>query len=164
MATSCRTKLNWKSKQKSSPLLKEDAAQNHDGKAEPSLPGDSTLRADYLNWLARPIAGAERLHIVVDCANGAASTVAPEILKRSGAHAEFTHRTPDGRNINENCGALHPEIVAREVLARTADLGICFDGDADRALFADSNGHVVNGDAVMLLLARDLKQRGEVDE
>jgi phosphoglucosamine mutase len=98
----------------------------------------------------------------VDCANGAASTVAPEIFKRSGAHAEFTHRTPDGRNINENCGALHPEIVAREVLARTADLGICFDGDADRALFADSNGHVVNGDAVMLLLARDLKQRGEL--
>jgi phosphoglucosamine mutase len=115
-----------------------------------------------LNWLARTIAGAERLHIVVDCANGAASTVAPEIFKCSGAHAEFTHRTPDGRNINENCGALHPEIVAREVLARTADLGICFDGDADRALFADSNGHVVNGDAVMLLLARDLKQRGEL--
>jgi phosphoglucosamine mutase len=135
------------------------------GTAEPagsSLPGDTVLRTDYLNWLARTIAGAERLHIVVDCANGAASAVAPEIFKRSGAHSEFTHRTPDGRNINENCGALHPEIVAREVLARTADLGICFDGDADRALFADSNGHVVNGDAVMLLLARDLKQRGEL--
>jgi phosphoglucosamine mutase len=130
--------------------------------AEPSLPGEQALRTDYLNWLARTLAGAERLHIVVDCANGAASTVAPEIFKRSGAHAEFTHRTPDGRNINENCGALHPEIVAREVLARTADLGICFDGDADRALFADSNGHIVNGDAVMLLLARDLKQRGEL--
>jgi len=143
-------------------LLKEDAAQNHDGQANPSLPGDQALRADYLNWLARTIAGAERLHIVVDCANGAASTVAPEIFKRSGAHAEFTHRTPDGRNINENCGALHPEIVAREVLARKADLGICFDGDADRALFSDSNAHVVNGDAVMLLLARDLKQRGEL--
>jgi phosphoglucosamine mutase len=142
-------------------LLKEDAPQRQDSKAA-SLPGDSALRSDYLNWLARTLAGAERLHIVVDCANGAASTVAPEIFKRSGAHAEFTHRTPDGRNINENCGALHPEIVAREVLARTADLGICFDGDADRALFADSNGHVVNGDAVMLLLARDLKQRGEL--
>jgi phosphoglucosamine mutase len=142
-------------------LLKEDAAQSQDSKAA-SLPGDPALRADYLNWLARTIAGAERLRIVVDCANGAASTVAPEIFKRSGAHTEFTHRTPDGRNINENCGALHPEIVAREVLARTADLGICFDGDADRALFADSNGHVVNGDAVMLLLARDLKQRGEL--
>src|SRR5579859_4896181 len=143
-------------------LLKEDAAQSDGGNAEPSLPGNSGLRDDYLNWLARTIAGAERLHIVVDCANGAASTLAPDTFKRSGAHAEFTHRTPDGRNINENCGALHPEIVAREVLARTADLGICFDGDADRALFSDSNGHVVNGDAVMLLLARDLKQRGEL--
>jgi len=142
-------------------LLKEDAELSETN-AGPSLPGDSGLRTDYLNWLTRTIAGAERLHIVVDCANGAASTVAPEIFKRSGAHTEFTHRTPDGRNINENCGALHPEIVAREVLARTADLGICFDGDADRALFADSNGHVVNGDAVMLLLARDLKQRGEL--
>lgn len=143
-------------------LLKDDAGYSEESKAELSLPGDLALRMDYLNWLARTIAGAERLHIVVDCANGAASTVAPEIFKRSGAHAEFTHRTPDGRNINENCGALHPEIVAREVLARTADLGICFDGDADRALFADSNGHVVNGDAVMLLLAHDLKQGGEL--
>ena len=143
-------------------LLKEDAAISEGGRTEPSLPSDAALRMDYLNWLARTIAGAERLRIVVDCANGAASTVAPEIFKRSGAQAEFTHRTPDGRNINENCGALHPEIVAREVLARTADLGICFDGDADRALFADCNGHVVNGDAVMLLLARDLKLRDEL--
>jgi phosphoglucosamine mutase len=143
-------------------LLKEDAAASADGAAKPSLPGDPALRADYLNWLARTIAGAERLRLVVDCANGAASTVAPEIFKRSGAQVEFTHRTPDGRNINENCGALHPEIVAREVVSRNADLGICFDGDADRALFADCNGHVVNGDAVMLLLARDLKQRGEL--
>jgi phosphoglucosamine mutase len=142
-------------------LLKEDAAPEG-SKAEPSLPGDPALRADYLNWLARTIAGAERLRLVVDCANGAASTVAPEIFKRSGAQVEFTHRTPDGRNINENCGALHPEIVAREVVSRNADLGICFDGDADRALFADCNGHVVNGDAVMLLLARELKHRGEL--
>ena len=143
-------------------LLNEGIPPGTAEPAGPSLPGDQALRMDYLNWLARTIAGAERLRIVVDCANGAASTVAPEIFKRSGAHTEFTHRTPDGRNINENCGALHPEIVAREVLARTADLGVCFDGDADRALFADSNGHVVNGDAVMLLLARDLKQRGEL--
>jgi phosphoglucosamine mutase len=143
-------------------LLKENAIPSADGGGKPSLPGDPSLRLDYLNWLARAIPGAERLRIVVDCANGAATTVAPEIFKRSGAHAEFTHRTPDGRNINENCGALHPEIVAREVVARNADLGICFDGDADRALFSDCNGRVVNGDAVMLLLARELKQRGEL--
>src|SRR5689334_17595259 len=143
-------------------LLKENATASADDAAMASLPGDPALRMDYLNWLARTIAGAERLRLVVDCANGPASTVAPEIFKRSGAQVEFTHRTPDGRNINENCGALHPEIVAREVVSRNADLGICFDGDADRALFADCNGHVVNGDAVMLLLARELRQRGEL--
>ncbi|MBZ5507439.1 MAG: phosphoglucosamine mutase [Acidobacteriia bacterium] len=129
---------------------------------KPSLPGDSALRLDYLNWLARAIPGAERLRIVVDCANGAATTVAPDVFRRSGAHADFTHCAPDGRNINENCGALHPEVVAQEVVARKADLGICFDGDADRALFADSSGKVVDGDAVMLLLARDLQRRGEL--
>jgi phosphoglucosamine mutase len=143
-------------------LLKENVPASAEHAAKASLPSDPALRQDYLNWLAHTIAGAERLRLVVDCANGAASTVAPEIFKRSGARVEFTHRTPDGRNINENCGALHPEIVAREVVSRNADMGICFDGDADRALFADCNGHVVNGDAVMLLLARELKQRGEL--
>jgi phosphoglucosamine mutase len=143
-------------------LLSANAAADPAAPAAASVLGDSRLRRDYLNWLARTVAGAERLRIVVDCANGAATTVAPEIFNRSGAQVEFTHRTPDGRNINENCGALHPEIVGREVVGRTADLGICFDGDADRALFADSNGHVVNGDAVMLLLARELQSRGEL--
>jgi phosphoglucosamine mutase len=143
-------------------LLSANAAPATDTSVSPSLPGDSNLRTDYLNWMARLLPGADHLRIVVDCANGAATTVAPEIFKRSGAQVEFTHRVPDGRNINENCGALHPEIVAREVIARTADLGICFDGDADRALFADGNGHVVNGDAVMLLLARELQRRGEL--
>jgi phosphoglucosamine mutase len=143
-------------------LLSANAAPSGEASAPSSLPGDSGLRVDYLNWLARPIPGAGRLRIVVDCANGAATTVAPEIFRRSGASAKFTHRTPDGRNINENCGALHPKIVAREVVAQGADLGICFDGDADRALFADSQGKVVNGDAIMLLLARDLERRGEL--
>ena len=143
-------------------LLSANAAPATDTPVSPSLPGDSNLRTDYLNWMARLLPGADHLRIVVDCANGAATTVAPEIFKRSGAQVEFTHRVPDGRNINENCGALHPEIVAREVIARTADMGICFDGDADRALFADSNGRVVDGDAVMLLLARELQRRGEL--
>ncbi|MGE5321569.1 MAG: phosphoglucosamine mutase, partial [Actinomycetota bacterium] len=120
------------------------------------------LHAAYVNWLAKPIAGAEQLRAVVDCANGAACAIAPEVFKGCGLNAEFTHSAPDGRNINENCGALHPEIVAREVVARKAGLGICFDGDADRALFADHEGNVVNGDAVMLLLARELQERGEL--
>jgi phosphoglucosamine mutase len=129
---------------------------------EHSLPGDAHLRSAYVNWLARPVAGAEQLKIVVDCANGAAGAIAPEVFSRCGLRAEVTHNKPDGRNINENCGALHPEVVGREVVERKADCGICFDGDADRALFTDSTGKVVNGDAVMLLLARELKTRGEL--
>ena len=130
--------------------------------ATPSLPGDAQLRAAYVNWMARDIPGAERLNVIVDCANGAAGSIAAELFRRSGFHAAFTHSNPDGRNINEGCGALHPEVVGREVVAREADLGVCFDGDADRALFTDSAGRVIDGDAVMLLLARELQQRGEL--
>jgi len=129
---------------------------------ERPLVADLGLHQAYVDWLARPIAGAERLRVVVDCANGAACAIAPEVFSACGVQAQYTHNTPDGRNINENCGALHPEIVAREVVKSKADLGICFDGDADRALFADDTGQVVNGDAIMLLLARELKQRGEL--
>jgi phosphoglucosamine mutase len=132
-------------------------------KGKPSLPGDSKLHAAYVKWLSHPIPGAEKLTAVVDCANGAASAIAPEVLKGCGLRAEFTHSSPNGRNINEGCGALHPEIVGKEVAARKADVGICFDGDADRALFTDAGGKVVNGDAVMLLLALDLKRRNELD-
>src|SRR5438309_6400578 len=86
--------------------------------AEPVLHGDARLRMEYLKGLARAIPGSERLRIVVDCANGAASTIAPDLFSRCGAQAEFTHAAPDGRNINENCGALHPDVVAREVVER----------------------------------------------
>lgn len=127
-----------------------------------SLPGDTGLRSAYIEWLGLPVAGAERIKAVVDCANGASSALAPGVFARCGLSAEFTHSSPNGRNINENCGALHPEVVGREVGARSAGIGICFDGDADRALFTDHQGRVVNGDAIMLLLARQLKARGEL--
>jgi phosphoglucosamine mutase len=143
-------------------VLTANVAAGSDTSAVSSLPGNARLRAEYVSWMARPIPGADQLRVVVDCANGAASSIAPGLFSLSSVLAEFTHSSPDGRNINENCGALHPEVVGREVVARKADMGICFDGDADRALFTDSNGKVVNGDAVMLLLARDLRQRGEL--
>jgi phosphoglucosamine mutase len=102
--------------------------------------------------------------IVVDCANGAASAIAPQLfarlIERGGGEVRITHASPDGRNINEGCGALYPAVVAAEVVAQKATLGITFDGDADRALFADHDGKVVNGDAVLLLAARDLAARG----
>ena len=143
-------------------LLESPSAAGAAKPASVSLPGDAQLRARYIEWLARPIRGLDKLRAVVDCANGAASVIASEVFSRSGLRADYTHSTPDGRNINEHCGALHPEIVGREVAARKADIGICFDGDADRTLFTDARGNVINGDAILLLLARELKQRGEL--
>jgi phosphoglucosamine mutase len=100
--------------------------------------------------------------IVIDCANGAAAVIASELFTSLGGEIHLTHVTPNGRNINENCGALHPEVVARETEALGADLGITLDGDADRALFADAHGRVVNGDGVMLVAARDMQAKGEL--
>ncbi|WP_035354222.1 phosphoglucosamine mutase [Edaphobacter aggregans] len=120
-------------------------------------------RADYIRFLLAAVPGLslDNRRIVIDCANGAASAVAPELFAQlGGADVIITHASPDGRNINEHCGALHPEIVAGAVRHYNASLGITFDGDADRALFADENGNVVNGDAVLLLAARDLQARG----
>ena len=123
-------------------------------------------RAEYVQFLLAAVPGLslDGRCIVVDCANGAASSIAPQLFAElnanGGSEVILTHSSPDGRNINENCGALHPDVVAKEVVAHNASMGITFDGDADRALFADGNGCVVNGDAVLLLAARDLAERG----
>ncbi|HMF63393.1 MAG TPA: phosphoglucosamine mutase [Edaphobacter sp.] len=123
-------------------------------------------RADYIRFLLSAVPGLslDGKRIVIDCANGAASTVAPQLFAElngnGGGEVIITHASPDGRNINEHCGALHPEIVAAAVTHHKASLGITFDGDADRALFSDEHGRVVNGDAVLLLAARDLQARG----
>ena len=119
-------------------------------------------RAEYVRFLLAAVPGLslDGKRIVIDCANGAASSVAPQLFSDLGGEVLITHASPNGRNINEACGALHPEIVAAEVKSRGASMGITFDGDADRALFADELGRVVNGDAVLLLAARDLQSRG----
>jgi phosphoglucosamine mutase len=119
-------------------------------------------RAEYVRFLLAAVPGLslDGHRIVIDCANGAASSVAPQLFRDLGGEVIITHASPNGRNINENCGALHPEIVAAAVKHHKASMGITFDGDADRALFADEHGNVVNGDAVLLLAARDLQARG----
>lgn len=128
------------------------------------LPGHANLRADYEAWLAASVdAGKLKgLRVLIDCANGAASAIAPELFARIGIPAETLHTTPTGRNINDACGALHPEHVAAELQRHPGhfDLGITLDGDADRALFSDAHGKVVNGDGVLLIAARDMKARG----
>ncbi|WP_263353608.1 phosphoglucosamine mutase [Acidicapsa acidisoli] len=98
--------------------------------------------------------------IVVDCANGAAAAVAPKIFAALGGNVTLLNISPDGRNINDHCGALHPKTVAVEVAQRGANLGITFDGDADRCLFAGASNNVINGDAILLMAARDLQERG----
>ena len=129
----------------------------------PSLPGEASLRRAYMDWLAESIKGdLSKLRVLVDCANGAATAEAPELFRACGVRATYLSAAPDGKNINDNCGALHPEVLARAVAEKKGqfDLGITFDGDADRALFSDANGRVVNGDAVLLAIARDMQSRG----
>jgi phosphoglucosamine mutase len=142
---------------------KPPGAANTAGKLSTSLPGDADLRETYVHWLARNVAlDLSRMRVLVDCANGAATAEAPSLFRACGAKAEFIHCGPDGKNINEQCGALHPATVAAMVAARGGefDLGITFDGDADRALFCDARGKVVNGDAVLLIAGRDMQARG----
>ena len=127
---------------------------------QPSLPGEAGLRQAYIKELAANVkSDLSRLRVLVDCANGAATAEAPELFRTLGIQATFIHVSPDGRNINEQCGALHPEILGRQVAEEHGkfDLGVTFDGDADRALFSDASGRVVNGDAVLLAAARDMR-------
>jgi len=133
-----------------------------DSSATTSLPGEHGLRAAYISWLAGTVSTElSGLRVLVDCANGAAAAEAPELFRSCRVKATFIHSAPDGKNINEGCGALHPDTVAKQIAAASAyDLGVTFDGDADRALFSDGSGRVVNGDAVLLLTARDMKSRG----
>jgi phosphoglucosamine mutase len=136
--------------------------ENVDAPQPGSAPAvNEKYRAEYEQFLRSAVPGLDLtgLRVVLDCANGAASAIAPELFEHLGGNIHLTHASPDGHNINANCGALHPEVVAAETKSLGADLGVTFDGDADRAMLADGNGKVVNGDAVMLLAARDMKQR-----
>ena len=128
----------------------------------PPIEDNLALEADYIQFLLNcvPDLSLNGLRIVADCANGAAAAVAPELFRRLGGEVTLLNVAPDGCNINEGCGALHPVFVAGEVSARGANLGLTFDGDADRCMLAGSHNNVINGDAILLMAARDLKARG----
>jgi len=130
----------------------------------PSLPGEESLRRDYIDWLAAGVsADLSKLKVLADCANGAAAAEAPELFRKLGVPVTILHASPTGKNINDGCGALHAANVAKALVGRKGenfDLGVTFDGDADRALFCDAEGRGVNGDAVLLLAARDMQARG----
>lgn len=125
----------------------------------------AALRASYLEYLIAEVAGnlsLEGTSIVVDCANGAAFELSPQLFARLGARVSAINCEPDGRNINLNCGSLHIEGLQQKVLEERADLGVAFDGDADRALFVDAKGNFVDGDATLWVMAKSLQARGSL--
>jgi phosphoglucosamine mutase len=131
----------------------------------PALVVDESLDAEYLAFLrSRAIPGAKLagLRIVLDCANGAAYKLGPELFRSLGAEVVAMCASPDGRNINADCGSLHLEGLQKRVVAERASLGVAFDGDADRALFVCETGRVVNGDGVLLAAARFLKSQNKL--
>jgi phosphoglucosamine mutase len=134
------------------------------GEPAPSeLKIEDELDREYLAWLRGTVAGRfEGKKIALDCGNGAASRLGPELIAGLGAEVVTVCAQPDGRNINLNCGALHPEHVARAVVEHGADYGVAFDGDADRAMFASRSGRVINGDGVLLAAARGWKASGRL--
>jgi phosphoglucosamine mutase len=154
-------------------LAMEDEILHHASKSHAPDPASLTpvednphLQADYIQFLIDTVPGVklDGLSIVADCANGAAAAIAPELFQRlnanHSAHITLLNVAPNGRNINDDCGALHPAYVAAEVQKRGASLGLSFDGDADRCMMAGSHNNVLNGDAILLAAARDMKARG----
>jgi phosphoglucosamine mutase len=132
-------------------------------KAHPD--GDEKLHQDYLAGLrAAVVPGAKfaGMKVVLDCANGAASELAPQLFRMLGAEVVAINNAPDGRNINAGCGSLHPEEMQKRVVESGATLGMAFDGDADRAIFASSSGKLVDGDSVLLVAGRYMKSVGKL--
>jgi phosphoglucosamine mutase len=130
--------------------------------ATPLAITSSTRR--YLDFLLDTIATLlNGKRIVLDCGNGAASALAPELFREAGAEVTAICNEPDGRNINLDCGALHLERLQAKVLELGADAGVAFDGDADRALLVASSGRIIDGDAIMLIAARRLQADGHLN-
>lgn len=141
------------------------AAVNQKGAARGGL-RTAELRALYLDYLSGEAAAGlnvEGLTVVLDCANGAASKLAPALLALLGARVVSTFDAPDGRNINRDCGSLHTDVLQKRVVEEGAHLGVAYDGDADRALFVDGRGELIDGDATLWVLAKRMQERGELE-
>ncbi len=122
-------------------------------------------RSEYIGHLREilpPDPRARTMRIAVDCANGATTTVAPRLFAELGFEARCIGCAPDGRNINLDCGSTHPQGLARIVVDGGYDLGIAYDGDGDRAIFVDGAGRIVDGDAVMLMCAKQMRAEGRL--
>src|SRR5581483_7110792 len=103
------------------------------------------------------------LRIVIDCANGATSEIAPRLLKKLGADVVVTHAAPTGTNINDGCGAVHVDALRNAMRGVSADFGVAYDGDGDRSMFMLRNGRLIDGDGILLIMARRLKKSGKLN-
>jgi phosphoglucosamine mutase len=130
----------------------------------PEVNATDQLRA-YLDHAREVLPRPEHLgslRLAVDCANGAMTTVAPKLLIEMGFEAIVVAASPDGRNINKACGSTHPELLAETVRSNRCRLGVAFDGDGDRAIFADATGRILDGDHVLLMCAKQMKAEGRL--
>lgn len=145
-------------------IVKEGRQTANFGSISANLGAKTDYLDSYLDHLADYFAGLDLSgrRIVIDCANGAASGLAPKLFGRFGANLFVINASPDGKNINRDCGSLHLEHLRERVVRENADLGVAFDGDADRALFVNEKGEIVDGDATLWILANDLKRVGKL--
>lgn len=151
---------------------REMEALIHSGNFDDSLPLDNDIGKNaritdvdgrYIEFLKATFPrrqSLKNLKIVLDCANGAGYKVAPLVFKELDAQVFVYGCNPDGLNINQNCGSLHPETVQKGVIDHHADVGIALDGDADRVVMVDENAQIVDGDTILAICARDLKKQG----
>lgn len=125
---------------------------------------DLSVLEDYMASVTAVLEGRHLngMRVVLDCANGATSTAAPEVFRRLGASVTVIHASPNGTNINADCGSTHPASLQGAVRASNADLGFAFDGDADRMLAVDHNGELVDGDQLMAMMALDMRSRNRL--
>ena len=138
-------------------LLEPDGASPH-----PVVPSHSDSLAEYVDHLASLGSSLSGLRIVLDCANGAMSVAAPAVFRALGADVVVIHDVPDGRNINDRCGATHVDSLSAAVVAEAASMGLAFDGDGDRVIAIDELGNVVDGDRLIALAALQLRAEGRL--
>ena len=144
-------------------IIADRSWEAHEG--EPAHVPHADLVGAYLDHLRAVLHDPRRLAgfpLAIDCANGATTTVAPQLFSSLGLQIDVIGDQPDGRNINLKCGSTHPELLARTVVERGCRMGVAFDGDGDRAIFVDHTGRVVDGDAVLLMCGRQLQSEGRL--
>jgi phosphoglucosamine mutase len=129
-----------------------------------SIEMDYSLKKAYLDFLKSHITFSvpERFRVVIDCSNGSASSIAPSLLREFGLDVISIHSEPDGKNINLNCGSTNPDTLSKAVKENSADFGVAYDGDADRAIWSDEKGRILDGDHTLYLMGKFMKERGEL--